>query len=55
MDKQKIQQVGNGAGVGAKQALISNEKCGEAQSLAKKITYVELAGDPNFAKKILGI
>ena len=50
VDKSITHQVGNAAGIGAKQALISKQKRREAQALAKKIAYIELAGDPNFAK-----
>lgn len=45
-----VRQVGNAAGIGAKLALISEEKREEAKHLAEKIHYVELAGDPDFMK-----
>lgn len=50
VDKSITRQIGNAAGIGAKQALISQQKRREAQALAKKIAYIELAGDPSFAK-----
>ena len=43
-------QVGNGAGMGAKLALVSGKKRSEARALAKQIKYIELAGDPSFMK-----
>lgn len=46
----RFQQVGNAAGMGAKQALISRSKRAEAQALASQIGYIELASVPQFAK-----
>jgi uncharacterized 2Fe-2S/4Fe-4S cluster protein (DUF4445 family) len=46
----RFRQVGNAAGIGAKLALISRSKRGEAQALARRIGYVELAADPQFAR-----
>jgi uncharacterized 2Fe-2S/4Fe-4S cluster protein (DUF4445 family) len=46
----KVLQVGNAAGMGAKLALISLRKRDEAQSLTHKIHYLELASAPNFNK-----
>ena len=46
----RFRQVGNAAGMGAKLALISRSKRAEAQALARRIGYVELAADPQFAK-----
>ena len=45
-----VRQVGNAAGIGAKQALISEKKRIDARNLAERIDYVELAGDPDFMK-----
>ena len=45
----KFHQVGNAAGVGAKQMLVSVEKRQEAESLAKHIDYLELTSQPEFA------
>jgi uncharacterized 2Fe-2S/4Fe-4S cluster protein (DUF4445 family) len=41
--------VGNAAGMGAKQALISRSKREEAQELAGRVGYLELATIPDFA------
>jgi uncharacterized 2Fe-2S/4Fe-4S cluster protein (DUF4445 family) len=46
----RFQQVGNAAGVGAKIALLSNNKRSEAESMASSVSYVELATAPNFEK-----
>lgn len=48
----RFRQVGNAAGMGAKMALISRSKRLEAQSLASRIGYVELASVPDFARKL---
>jgi uncharacterized 2Fe-2S/4Fe-4S cluster protein (DUF4445 family) len=44
----RIHQVGNAAGVGARLSLISMTKRKQAQKMAGKISYIELAGAPNF-------
>jgi uncharacterized 2Fe-2S/4Fe-4S cluster protein (DUF4445 family) len=44
----RFRQVGNAAGMGAKLALISTDMRGEAQALASKVRYIELAGAPQF-------
>jgi uncharacterized 2Fe-2S/4Fe-4S cluster protein (DUF4445 family) len=43
-------QVGNAAGTGARLALISRDKRGEASEIAEKIRYVELSTYPEFMK-----
>ena len=43
---------GNAAGMGAKLALISRSKRAEAQALARRIGYVELATDSQFARTL---
>ncbi len=43
-------QVGNAAGMGAKQALISRSKRAEARAIASRIGYIELASNPQFAR-----
>jgi uncharacterized 2Fe-2S/4Fe-4S cluster protein (DUF4445 family) len=43
-----IHQVGNAAGIGARMSLISMRKRKEAQKLAEKVTYIELASAPDF-------
>jgi uncharacterized 2Fe-2S/4Fe-4S cluster protein (DUF4445 family) len=45
---EKYRQVGNAAGVGAKQMLISTKKRREAENLARKIDYIELTSQPAF-------
>lgn len=44
----KIRQVGNAAGVGAKMILISKKQRANAERIAKKIKYLELAAYPGF-------
>jgi len=44
----RFRQVGNAAGMGAKLALISLAKRVEAQAIASKVKYIELASLPNF-------
>jgi uncharacterized 2Fe-2S/4Fe-4S cluster protein (DUF4445 family) len=46
----RFRQVGNAAGIGAKQALISRGKRSEAEALASRVGYIELASVPQFAK-----
>jgi uncharacterized 2Fe-2S/4Fe-4S cluster protein (DUF4445 family) len=47
---EKIHQVGNAAGIGAKLALISRAKREEANDLARKVHYIELAGSTGFMR-----
>ena len=49
----RFQQVGNAAGMGAKQALISVSRRAEAQRLASQVEYVELASAPNFMQTFI--
>jgi uncharacterized 2Fe-2S/4Fe-4S cluster protein (DUF4445 family) len=49
MPLERVRQVGNAAGMGAKLALISRRKRVEAQELASRIGYLELATVPGFA------
>jgi uncharacterized 2Fe-2S/4Fe-4S cluster protein (DUF4445 family) len=44
----RFRQVGNAAGKGAKLALISRHKRAEAQTLASRVNYIELANAPYF-------
>ena len=44
----RFRQVGNAAGMGARLALISRSKRAEAQDLARRVRYIELASDPGF-------
>lgn len=48
VDLGKIVQVGNAAGVGAKQVLVSSKYRKKAENLAKKINYLELTTHPKF-------
>ena len=48
-----FRQAGNAAGMGAKLALISLSKRGEAQSIASQVSYVELASAPNFMQTFI--
>lgn len=43
-----FQQVGNAAGIGAKLALLSISKRVEAQDIASRVSYIELATTPHF-------
>jgi uncharacterized 2Fe-2S/4Fe-4S cluster protein (DUF4445 family) len=47
----KFRQVGNAAGIGARQMLISGSQRRLGESLAKQIEYVELATHPHFQDK----
>lgn len=40
--------IGNGAGAGAIQALLSNERMERAMAISKNMQYVELSGNPHF-------
>jgi len=44
----RFRQVGNAAGMGARLALISSTKRTEAQAIASRVHYLELASTPNF-------
>ncbi|MEA3459494.1 MAG: ASKHA domain-containing protein [Chloroflexota bacterium] len=46
----RFRQVGNAAGMGAKLALISRSKRAEAQDIARRAGYIELAAAPRFAQ-----
>ncbi len=46
----RFRQVGNAAGMGAKLALISRSKRAEAQAVARRVGYIELATAPRFAQ-----
>ncbi len=47
---ERFRQVGNAAGMGAKLALLSRQKRQEAQALAQRTRYLELATAPGFKK-----
>ena len=44
----RFRQVGNAAGTGARLALVSRSKRSEAQTIARRIAYIELAAVPQF-------
>jgi uncharacterized 2Fe-2S/4Fe-4S cluster protein (DUF4445 family) len=44
----RFRQAGNAAGAGARLALISLKSRGEAQAVASRVNYIELASAPNF-------
>jgi uncharacterized 2Fe-2S/4Fe-4S cluster protein (DUF4445 family) len=44
----RFRQAGNAAGMGAKLALISLSQRAEAQAIASRVNYIELASAPNF-------
>ena len=46
----RFEQVGNAAGMGAKLALVSRSKSAEAQEIASRVHYIELAAAPDYAK-----
>ncbi len=48
LSMEKFRQVGNAAGVGAKQMLVSVKKRREAEQLASQIGYIELTARPAF-------
>jgi uncharacterized 2Fe-2S/4Fe-4S cluster protein (DUF4445 family) len=48
LPQEKFHQVGNAAGVGAKQMLVSLDKRQEAEQLASQVGYVELTTRPAF-------
>lgn len=52
-DPAKIRSIGHGAGIGAKQALISKNERKKAESIAKNVGYVELSAERNFQKKFV--
>lgn len=45
---ERFRQVGNAAGTGARMALISRGKRSEAQAIARRVGYLELAAEPHF-------
>ena len=51
IDRERFAQVGNAAGIGAKQALLSMERRRTAAELAAKAEYVELTADGRFTNE----
>jgi len=50
---ERIQQVGNAAGLGARQLLASRAKRREAEALAAEIEYIELTNHPRFHERFV--
>ena len=50
---ERIQQVGNAAGFGARQMLASRAKRREAETLAASVEYIELTNHPRFHEKFV--
>jgi uncharacterized 2Fe-2S/4Fe-4S cluster protein (DUF4445 family) len=50
LQPERFRQVGNAAGMGARLALISLSKRAEAQAIASRVGYIELAAAPRFAQ-----
>ena len=53
MPVERYEQVGNAAGAGARQLLLSARRCEAAVSLSRRVTYVELTVHPEFTKCFL--
>lgn len=51
--KEQVKSIGNAAGVGAVQALLSKEKLERCLNIANKVEFIELADEPNFQKFFL--
>jgi uncharacterized 2Fe-2S/4Fe-4S cluster protein (DUF4445 family) len=49
----KFNQIGNAAGVGAKEMLVSIDKRRDAENLAARINYIELTSQPTFTSLFL--
>ena len=49
----RFRQVGNAAGMGAKLALISRSQRAQAQAIARRVGYLELASDPGFTRTLM--
>jgi uncharacterized 2Fe-2S/4Fe-4S cluster protein (DUF4445 family) len=47
---ERYAQVGNAAGSGARQMLVSRNQRRLADEISRRVEYVELANDPNFMK-----
>jgi uncharacterized 2Fe-2S/4Fe-4S cluster protein (DUF4445 family) len=50
---ERFHQVGNAAGIGAQQSLISTTQRRMAEEIAPQVTYVELTGHPDFQRRFL--
>ncbi len=49
LPRERFDQVGNAAGMGAKRALLSQAERRRAQQLAREVEYIELTTDPRFS------
>jgi uncharacterized 2Fe-2S/4Fe-4S cluster protein (DUF4445 family) len=52
-DRARIKPVGNAAGIGAQRVLLSVKERAEAEAIARKIEYIELAKHPDFQKEFI--
>jgi len=50
---ERFKQIGNAAGMGAKQALLSVQRLHEAEQIAERVHYVELTTHPEFERQFL--
>jgi uncharacterized 2Fe-2S/4Fe-4S cluster protein (DUF4445 family) len=50
---ERFSQVGNAAGIGAKQALISKSRLHFTDRLAREANYIELTTHPDFQAKFI--
>ena len=50
---ERFRQVGNAAGAGARQMLLSAERRRAAQAIARRVEYVELAAHPAFHRRFV--
>jgi len=53
LSSDRFQQVGNAAGMGAKLALLSRHKRAEAETIASRVRYIELASFPDFMQTFI--
>lgn len=51
--RDQVRSIGNAAGIGAAQTLMSKEKLARCISISDRIEYIELAARPDFQKKFL--
>lgn len=54
LPKDRFRQVGNAAGMGAKQLLVSTLQRQEAEAIAAQVEYIELTTHPEFSNKFIG-
>ena len=51
--RENVISVGNAAGTGAVQAMLSSEKMQRSIAIARKVRYLELAAQPGFQNRFL--